>query len=137
MNDVSRSIVRIVHAYNKWAGETRVAYTYDAGPNAVLYTLEKYVVEVGALMAHYFPSPTGAAVDGYFNDSTFANNVTAFTLNPELLVATDKTGRAPNAGDVKKIYHTKAGPGPQVLSNEKDGNLDLKTGLNTYINTPK
>ena len=135
MNDVSRTIVRIVHAYNKWAGETRVAYTYDAGPNAVLYTLEKYVVEVGALMAHYFPSP--AAADGYFNDSTFANDVTAFTLNSELLAATNKTGRAPNAGDVKKIYHTKSGPGPQVLSNEKDGNLDLKTGLNTYINTPK
>jgi len=129
MNDVSRSIVRIAHAYNKWAGETRVAYTYDAGPNAVLYTLEKYSVEVGALMTHYFPL---IDADGFFNDSTYANDVTTFSLSPDLLAATDKTGRKPHAGDVKMMYHTKSGPGPQVLSNEKDGNLDLKTGLNIY-----
>ena len=129
MNDVSRQIVRIAHAYNKWAGETRVAYTYDAGPNAVLYTLEKFVVEVGALMTHYFPS-TGA--EGFFNDAKYASDIGAFALSPALLAATDKCGRTPLAGDVKMVYHTKSGPGPQVLDNDKDGNLDPKTGLNRY-----
>lgn len=129
MNDVSRQIVRIAHAYNKWAGETRVAYTYDAGPNAVLYTLEKYVVEVGALMTHYFPS-TGA--EGFCNDAAFEANTVSFVLDPELLACTDKCGRTPLAGDVKMVYHTKSGPGPLVLDNDKDGNLDPKTGLNRY-----
>ena len=129
MNDVSRQIVRIAHAYNKWAGEIRVAYTYDAGPNAVLYTLDKFVIEVGALMNHYFPS-TGAKK--FFNDVNYASKIAAFTLDHKLLAMTDKCGRMPLAGDVKMIYHTKSGPGPQVLDNDKDGNLDLETGLNRY-----
>lgn len=31
MNDVSRQIVALVHAYNNLHGQTLVAYTYDAG----------------------------------------------------------------------------------------------------------
>eukprot|EP00934_Nitzschia_sp_Nitz4_P006919 Nitzschia sp. Nitz4//scaffold43_size134323//46575//47786//NITZ4_003294-RA/size134323-processed-gene-0.41-mRNA-1//-1//CDS//3329551933//6909//frame0 len=127
MNDVSRMVVRIVHAYNQWAGEIRAAYTFDAGPNAVLYTLDKYAVEVGALMLHYFPA-TG---DNYVNSPSFSVEIAGYTLDPVLLAATDKTGRTPAAGDVKMFYYTKSGPGPQTLSME-ESNLDPETGLNTY-----
>jgi diphosphomevalonate decarboxylase len=127
MNDISRMAVRIVHAYNAWAGETRAAYTFDAGPNAVLYTLDKYAIEVGALMLHYFPS-TG---ESYINKPEYAKEIAAFQLDPELLAATDKTGRTPTAGDVKMMYFTKSGPGPQIMPVE-EANLDPKTGLNTY-----
>lgn len=127
MNDISRMAVRIVHAYNAWAGETRAAYTFDAGPNAVLYTLDKYAVEVGALMLHYFP----ACSENYINNPDFAKEIASFSLDPELLAATDKTGRTPTAGDVKMFYYTKSGPGPQILSLE-ESNLDPKTGLNIY-----
>jgi diphosphomevalonate decarboxylase len=130
MNDVSRMIVKIVHAYNKWSNEIRAAYTFDAGPNAVLYTLDKYVVEVGALMLHYFPSPS--TVDGgYINNPEYAESITSYKLDPSLLEATDKTGRTPGSGDVKMFYYTKSGPGPQVLSID-ESNLDPQTGLNTY-----
>jgi diphosphomevalonate decarboxylase len=44
MNDVSKAIIKLVHAYNAWAGEIRAAYTFDAGPNAVIYTLEKVCI---------------------------------------------------------------------------------------------
>ena len=127
MNDISRMIVRIVHAYNAWAGEIRAAYTFDAGPNAVLYTLEQYSMEIGALMLHYFPA-TG---DKYVNNSAYAKEIADYKLSPELLTATDKTGRTPASGDVKMFYFTKSGPGPQTLSIE-DSNLDPTTGLNTY-----
>lgn len=40
MNDVSRAAVRIVHDINRLAGRTVCAYTFDAGPNAVIYYLE-------------------------------------------------------------------------------------------------
>ena len=129
MNDISRMIVRIVHAYNAWAGEIRAAYTFDAGPNAVLYTLDKYVVEVGALMKHYFPE-TGALSD-YINNSEYAAKISQFALSPDLLETTNKTGREPASGDVKMFYYTRSGPGPQTLSVE-ESNLDPKTGLNTY-----
>ena len=128
MNDVSRMIVRIVHAYNAWAGQIRAAYTFDAGPNAVLYTLEPYVVEVGALMLHYFP----ACKEEYVNNPDYYQTIKDYSLNPELLAATDKTGRTtPTSGDVQMFYYTKSGPGPQILGSQ-DSNLDPQTGWNIY-----
>ncbi|KAL3943170.1 MAG: hypothetical protein SGBAC_002772 [Bacillariaceae sp.] len=129
MNDISRMVVRIVHAYNAWAGEIRAAYTFDAGPNAVLYTLDQYVVEVGALMKHYFPE--SGALKNYINNAGYVEKIQKFSLSPELLEATDKTGRVPASGDVKMFYYTRSGPGPLTLSME-ESNLDPKTGLNTY-----
>ncbi|KAK2783664.1 diphosphomevalonate decarboxylase [Onygenales sp. PD_12] len=41
LNDVSRAAIRLVHDMNRAAGETICAYTFDAGPNAVIYYLEK------------------------------------------------------------------------------------------------
>jgi diphosphomevalonate decarboxylase len=131
MNDVSRMVVRIVHAYNAWVGEIRVAYTFDAGPNAVLYTLDQHAVEIGALMLHYFPATAGDAVTEYISKSDYAKEVAQYKLDPTLLSATDKTGRTPREGDVKKMYYTRSGPGPHVLGTE-ESNLDPKTGLNTY-----
>ncbi|KAJ9132240.1 Diphosphomevalonate decarboxylase [Pleurostoma richardsiae] len=39
MNDVSRAAVRAVEKINEAAGKTVAAYTFDAGPNAVIYYL--------------------------------------------------------------------------------------------------
>ncbi|KAK4235722.1 vitamin B6 photo-protection and homoeostasis-domain-containing protein [Achaetomium macrosporum] len=41
MNDVSRAAIRAVEQINAAAGRTVAAYTFDAGPNAVIYYLEK------------------------------------------------------------------------------------------------
>mmetsp|Transcript_66364 Transcript_66364/g.98361 ORF Transcript_66364/g.98361 Transcript_66364/m.98361 type:complete len:426 (-) Transcript_66364:386-1663(-) len=130
MNDVSKSVIRIVHAYNAWAGEERAAYTFDAGPNAVLYTLDNYAVEVGALMLHFYPGDAGS---GYVSagGTDFVEKVKEFTLDASLLEAASRTGREPNAGDVKMMYYTKSGPGPQVLAKE-EAIIDAVTGLNTY-----
>jgi len=127
MNDVSKSIIRIIHAYNKWAGQIRAAYTFDAGPNAVLFTLDEFVVEVGALMLHYYPE----FGEKYVNNPEFAEKIKAFSLDKDLLEATDKTGRIPTAGEVKMMYYTRSGPGPQKVT-DKILNLDPTTGLNTY-----
>ncbi|XP_046410444.1 diphosphomevalonate decarboxylase isoform X1 [Neodiprion fabricii] len=56
MNDTSHAIVELIHAYNAAAGETKAAYTFDAGPNATLYLLEKDVPEVISILNHYFPT---------------------------------------------------------------------------------
>jgi len=128
MNDVSNSVVRIVHVYNQWAGEIRAAYTFDAGPNAVLYTLEKYAVELGALMTHFYPAVAGKK---YLSNEIFAAEVDKFELDEGLVKAAEKTGRIPTVGDVKKVYFTRSGPGPQKLGPEM-AIIDSKTGLNTY-----
>jgi len=130
LNDVSRSIIRIVTAYNAFCNEIRAAYTFDAGPNAVLYCLEPHAVEVGALMYHYYPAPAAAAASSYINNAAYAAQLQAFQLDPALLAACDKTGRTPAAGDVKMMYYTQQGPGPQVVTDVC--NLDPATGLNVY-----
>lgn len=46
MNKISHNIVRAVNALNKKEGENVCGYTFDAGPNAHVYTLEKHVPKV-------------------------------------------------------------------------------------------
>jgi diphosphomevalonate decarboxylase len=41
LNDISRIIIRIVHVINAHYGNIRAAYTFDAGPNAVIYCLSE------------------------------------------------------------------------------------------------
>lgn len=41
LNDVSRAAIRVVEDINKKAGKIIAAYTFDAGPNAVIYYEEK------------------------------------------------------------------------------------------------
>jgi len=125
MNDVSRSIIRVVHAYNDWSGEIRAAYTFDAGPNAVIYTLDKYAVEICALMLMFYPGDA----DDYFNMQDMKEKIKAFCLDDSLVAAVRKTCMVSSIGDVKMIYYTKSGPGPQILDPAL-ALIDPVTGLN-------
>jgi diphosphomevalonate decarboxylase len=114
MNDVSKSVVTMVHTYNDWAGEIRAAYTFDAGPNAVLYTLEKYQVELLALVLKYYPE----VGEGYVNNAELRQKAVDFGLSHGLVEAVEKRCRVRDAGDVKMVYCTKGGPGPQTLNED-------------------
>ena len=46
MNDTSHAAVRVVEEINKQAGRLIAAYTFDAGPNCVIYYLEENEQEV-------------------------------------------------------------------------------------------
>ena len=111
MNDVSKSVVAMVHTYNEWAGEIRAAYTFDAGPNAVLYTLEKYQVELLALVLRYYPE----IGNEYVNNVDLKNDALKFDLDSSLIDDVEKRCRVRDVGDVKMVYCTKGGPGPQTL----------------------
>lgn len=56
MNDTSHSIVNYIHEFNRLEGETKVCYTFDAGPNACLYLLEKNVKRVLSFINYAFPN---------------------------------------------------------------------------------
>ena len=112
MNDVSRSVIQMIHKYNDWAGEIRAAYTFDAGPNAVLYTLDKYVAELLALVLKYYPDDL---VGEYVSNGDMAKEALAFKLDPSLIAAVEKTCSVHEYGDVKMVYCTKGGPGPKTL----------------------
>lgn len=109
MSEVSHLIVELIHKYNEASGKTKVAYTFDAGPNACLYLLESEVPRVVALVKHFFPSS---------NPSKF---VTGLVVNEDPLPATllEAMGMKPQGQDlIKYLISSKVGDGPQEL---KDG----------------
>ena len=136
MNDVSKSIIKIIHAYNDYKGEVKAGYTFDAGPNAVIYVEEPEVSELLALLLSYFPDNDllGSILGSdYVSDGDALKKANNVRLEQDLLKLCDSKGRPRGVkGDVKKIYVTKPGPGPIVLGDE-DSLLDLKTGENMHV----
>lgn len=111
LSDTSRRIMHLVHRFNAHYGQTRVAYTFDAGPNAVIFTLEDTVAEFVAAVRHIFPPK--------LNGDKFLKGlpVTSVPLSEDL-----KTSLAmdPIPSSIKYIIATQVGPGPQTLDDSSD-----------------
>ncbi|XP_055582830.1 diphosphomevalonate decarboxylase [Falco cherrug] len=106
LNDLSRHIIALAHRFNTHHGHTKVAYTFDAGPNAVIFTLADTVAEFVEVVRHSFPPAT--------NGDQFVRGlpVGLASLPEELLTA---VVTEPVPGAVRYILHTKPGPGPQLV----------------------
>jgi diphosphomevalonate decarboxylase len=59
LNDISRGIIRLVDELNRVAGKIVAAYTFDAGPNAVIYYLEENENWIIALLTTCFEGVPG------------------------------------------------------------------------------
>ncbi|KAA8903073.1 hypothetical protein TRICI_005760 [Trichomonascus ciferrii] len=55
LNDTSRACIRLVEDLNKIAGKTIAGYTFDAGPNAVVYYLQENEQLVLGALKHALP----------------------------------------------------------------------------------
>ncbi|XP_053771171.1 diphosphomevalonate decarboxylase [Desmodus rotundus] len=106
LNDTSRHIIHLVHRFNAHHGQTKVAYTFDAGPNAVIFTLDDTVAEFVAAVKHSFPPES--------NGDKFLKGlpVRPAPLSDKLKAA---LGMDPTPGGIKYIIATQVGPGPQML----------------------
>ena len=104
MNDVSRAAVKLVENINTKAGQYICAYTFDAGPNAVIY----YLKESSDLVAGVFRSILNNA-DGW--TGPYAEAITAggdaSTLD-ERAMGTLKEG-------VTRVICTGVGEGPEQI----------------------
>lgn len=106
MNDVSHAISDFVHTFNKAAGRTKVAYTFDAGPNACLYLQGENVAEIFAAIQRCFPSDApkveylkGLPIDHVKEkESDLLENLSPYGQNL-----------------LKYVIHTKVGSGPKQL----------------------
>lgn len=106
LNSVSHRIINMVHRYNRHYGETRAAYTFDAGPNAVIFTLQQHVPEFIQMVQHFFPPEING---GQFIKGLPVDHV---TLSEELKQA---VSLEPMPKGINYIISTKAGPGPCVV----------------------
>lgn len=115
LTDTSRRIIQLVHAYNSLRKETRVAYTFDAGPNACLYMMEEDIPQITAFVDHFFP-PARDSEEPFVRGI----KVTPAQLKQEEL---DCFNIPRSKGEIKYIIHTKVGSGPQVVKDPEQSLL--------------
>ncbi|KAL7418507.1 diphosphomevalonate decarboxylase [Cryptotrichosporon argae] len=114
LNDTSRAIIQLVEELNRAAlestGHLVAAYTFDAGPNAVIYALEDNMPTVLGVVDRFFPQA-----------APFTN---PFGVKVEYSPLAGFRDVVPIAerGAVKSFIHTRVGDGPRVLG-EADGLL--------------
>ncbi|OBZ70887.1 Diphosphomevalonate decarboxylase [Grifola frondosa] len=116
MNDVSRAIIALIVEYNRIAVETggklKAAYTYDAGPNAVIYAPKENIKEIVELIVKYFPQAEPFKDPfGLFDDEDVQGNVVE-GFNQSV-------SKPFGVGAVKGLIHTRVGDGPRVLGAEE------------------
>jgi diphosphomevalonate decarboxylase len=117
MNDVSRAIIAVVTEYNRVAvekgGKLKAAYTYDAGPNAVIYAPEQNLREIIEMIIHYFPQDKAFEDPfGLFKNSSLGDGKLVDGFNSAV-------AKKWPAGSVKGLIHTRVGDGPRVLGPEE------------------
>ncbi|KAJ1891316.1 diphosphomevalonate decarboxylase, partial [Kickxella alabastrina] len=118
MNDTSRAIAGLVHAFNTARGRVAAAYTYDAGPNAVIYALSADMRDLVELVTYCFPREDCVLPEAFYPDpfSVFASPDQAglHLSDPAVVKLAETIGKFP-AGSVRRIIHTEVGDGPRVL----------------------
>lgn len=116
MNDVSRAIIAVIVELNRASvesgGKIKAAYTFDAGPNAVIYAPEENIKEIVSLIVKYFPQnqPFKDPFGLFKGEQPSAGLPEGF--NPNVAKTFD-------AGSVKGLIHTRVGSGPRVLGAEE------------------
>ncbi|KAM3076229.1 diphosphomevalonate decarboxylase [Clarireedia jacksonii] len=99
LNDVSRAAIRAVEDINKAAGKTVAAYTFDAGPNAVIYFEEENMGKVAGALKSVL-----SGVDGWSSKDVEATSAEGID---ERAAKTLKDG-------VSRVILTGVGGGPEV-----------------------
>lgn len=108
LNDVSFMIMDMVHSYNEAAGSLQAAYTFDAGPNACLFTTKSHASEIAWLIRNLFPADT--------NDADFFRGMNVTLTAPQSSVAQMMDLNAYSSNLIKYVICTKVGDGPRLVS---------------------
>ncbi|KAK9363793.1 GHMP kinase [Lipomyces starkeyi] len=102
MNDTSRLVIGLIEKVNKIYGRVVAAYTFDAGPNSVLYYLEKDELIVLGLLKAAIPDTDGWDKKSYTS-----------SIAPAVPDGVDPRSFEALKEGVSRIILTGVGPGPQ------------------------
>ena len=131
LNDISRAIIKVITKYNAKFVERdsqgcyrgyRVAYTYDAGPNAVLYVKQEFLSQVLGLVSYLFPFDKFDAKE-YFGDCL--NELNNVDQNEIQLLAKSLELTPFDMNSLTRIISTSVGGGPRVLSTQVGSQYSL------------
>eukprot|EP01095_Lingulamoeba_sp_RSL-Kostka_P010678 TRINITY_DN388_c0_g1_i1.p1 TRINITY_DN388_c0_g1~~TRINITY_DN388_c0_g1_i1.p1 ORF type:complete len:424 (-),score=136.36 TRINITY_DN388_c0_g1_i1:220-1470(-) len=121
LNDISKFIIQLVNSFNEKFG-INVAYTFDAGPNAVLYLKRSHLDLLLKAIYHYIPFTSND--DDNNNNNNNNNDSSILTKDDELLSRVNNINQQEITFDnlqplpsdsVQYIIHTNVGPGPQII----------------------
>lgn len=102
LNEASKAIINFVHQFNNYYSTNKLAYTFDAGPNACLFMEENTRPQVLQLLNIFFPTAGIKFTDA--NDSLDSNLQQLLSL---------KVKKLPNI--IREVIQTRLGPGPEVI----------------------
>jgi diphosphomevalonate decarboxylase len=129
LTEVSRRAIRCVDAFNEREGRIRAAYTFDAGPNAVVFCEDAAVADAfAALAATCFLDAglTERGLRGVTNaPAALAEACRAYAPDPALLAAC-----GPPRGGAHMMYLTRVGGGAAapLADSARDALVDAATG---------
>ena len=119
MNETSKQIVQLVNDFNKFddgngVQNLKVSYTFDAGPNAVLFFPSKEITSKFLAILHAFFPPSNQ--EAFFNKEPFVTDMKKYD---EMVQAFMKTTSVKVDQDgLRYLIHTDVGYGPKVISKE-------------------
>lgn len=125
MNDVSHSIVEFVHGYNAAVNDARVAYTFDAGPNATLYLLEKDVAQFVSVLDYFFPPIENSIAE-------YRKGMPIEIVEPSNDLMEKINLKKQPLGQFKYILLTQVAEGPKYLNDPAD-HLLTKQGIPIHV----
>ena len=109
LNDVSRAAIRVVEGINKMAGKVIAAYTFDAGPNAVIYYLEEHNMQVAGLIKAFLSiegwQPQQKSDDFWWEGVSGGNSADTHFRSVQKEFITLQEG-------VSRVIQTRVGEGP-------------------------
>jgi diphosphomevalonate decarboxylase len=127
MNDVSRKAIALVHKINEAAGATVAGYTFDAGPNAVIFLLREHAPLVLAAVKAHFPV-TDDINQPFVSSAALDAEADAFTAAGKLPATLQPAPGTDMPGAIRHVYYTTPGDGPRVLD-AAQALADSSTGM--------
>ncbi|XP_075644597.1 diphosphomevalonate decarboxylase 2-like [Castanea sativa] len=136
MNDTSHRIISVVEKWNRSEGVPQVAYTFDAGPNAVMIARDRKAASLllQRLLFH-FPPNADTDLNSYIigdksilQDAGIQKKEDVDALPPPSKIKDDIPSHK-FRGDVSYFICTRPGRGPVLLSDKSQALLNPETGL--------
>ncbi|XP_051119991.1 diphosphomevalonate decarboxylase MVD2, peroxisomal [Andrographis paniculata] len=136
MNDTSHRIISCVEKWNRHEGTPQVAYTFDAGPNAVLISHNRSTAaDLLKRLLFYFPPQSDTDLNSYvIGDKTILKDagiqgikdIDGLAPPPEVK---ENSSSQRYKGEVSYFICTRPGRGPAVLTDESQSLINPETGF--------
>jgi len=121
LNETSKRVIELVHGFNTCMGGIVAAYTFDAGPNAVVYFLQEHMQPLMSLFLHYF-TPGKHAGHPTREDQFVVDKMSLCPVTLSNYEATVNVTHVTKLGSgvladagIRQIIVSKVGDGPEVV----------------------